>query len=399
MLSDGPMLSVDFGTSATVAVVRWPDGRARPLLFDGSPRLDSAVAVGADGTILVGGDAQRAGRTRPVGFEPHLKQRAGDGRVRLSDHDVDVVDLIAAVYARVAAEAGRTLGGPPRAVVLTHPGGWEPRRRAALTAAARRAGLGEPVLVPEPVAAAAYLATLFGGRVPAGAYVLVYDLGGGTFDAAVLRRTPHGFELVAGQARTDLGGLDVDAALIDWISTGRAGDEAWRRTAGPVDATGRRAWATLWHDVRAAKESLSRTDSTVVHLPGVDGDVVLTRDVLARVAAPVVEPTLDTTLGVLSASRLAPGQLFAAIAVGGSSRLAVVPAALQHTIGLAPTVPEQPELAVAEGAIYALLAAAPRPPVHLFRPNAGGVVARPGPHPPTHPAVAQRPGWPGPPAR
>jgi molecular chaperone DnaK (HSP70) len=403
------MLSIDFGTSTTVAVVRWPDGRARPLLFDGSPLLESAVAAGTDGTILVGSDAHRAGRTRPGRVEPHLKQqlgavwteersdegrwRAGEararasaasasqlgpGRICLDDHDVSVEELIAALLARVGAEATRTLGGPPRTVVLTHPGGWEPARRAVLVAAARRAGLGEPVLVPEPVAAAAYLATLLGGQVRAGAHVLVYDLGGGTFDAAVLRRTPHGFELIAGAARTDVGGLDVDAALVDWIGHLHAGDETWRRIAGPTDGASRRAWWTLWQDVRSAKEVLSRADSTAVHLPGVDRDLPISRDVLDRAAAPVVEATLDVTVGVLRTARLAPAQLTALFAVGGSSRLPLVPSALRHAIGLVPTVTEQPELVVAEGALFAVLANAPRPPVHLYRPSAGGAVGRTG---------------------
>src|SRR5688500_8503615 len=97
-------LGVDFGTSNTVAVARWPDGRARPILVDGSPLLPSAVFAEADGALVVGRDAVHSARIDPVRFEPNPKRRIDDGLVLLGEQEFPVVELIAAVLARVAEE-------------------------------------------------------------------------------------------------------------------------------------------------------------------------------------------------------------------------------------------------------------------------------------------------------
>ncbi|MFD0745077.1 hypothetical protein ACFQ1L_27105 [Phytohabitans flavus] len=100
----GFRLGVDFGTSHTVAVLRWPDGRARPLLFDGSPVLPSAVSAAPAGGLLTGRDALYAARFRPEAVELHPKRCVDDGTVLLGDAEFAVVDLVAAVLRRVADE-------------------------------------------------------------------------------------------------------------------------------------------------------------------------------------------------------------------------------------------------------------------------------------------------------
>src|SRR3954462_7014120 len=90
-------LGVDFGTSNTVAVAQWPDGRSRPLLVDGSPLLPSAVYAEPDGRLIVGGDAVHSARFDPARFEPNPKRRIDDGDVLLGEQELPVVDLIAAV--------------------------------------------------------------------------------------------------------------------------------------------------------------------------------------------------------------------------------------------------------------------------------------------------------------
>src|SRR3712207_594651 len=93
----GHALGVHFGTSHTVAVVRWPDGRARPLLVDGSPLLPSAVYAERTGELIAGRDALHSARLDPARFEPNPKRRIDDGLVLLGDREVPVPDLIGAV--------------------------------------------------------------------------------------------------------------------------------------------------------------------------------------------------------------------------------------------------------------------------------------------------------------
>src|ERR1041384_6488461 len=110
MPTPGIRLGVDFGTSNTVAVVRWPDGRSRALLFDGSPLLPSAVSAEPGGTIMVGDAAVHSARLEPARFEPNPKRRIDDGTVLLGDREIPVNELLAAVLRRVVEEFHRTVG-------------------------------------------------------------------------------------------------------------------------------------------------------------------------------------------------------------------------------------------------------------------------------------------------
>ncbi|MGH3715735.1 MAG: Hsp70 family protein [Micromonosporaceae bacterium] len=239
MHSPGFRLGIDFGTSHTVAILRWPDGRAKPLLFDSSPVLPSAVYAEPSGSLATGRDAVHSARIDPTRFEPNPKRRIDDGTTLLGDAEFKVCDLIAAVLARVAEEVRRTAGGVPAAVTLTCPATWGASRRSVLTAAAADAGLGTPALVEEPVAAATYFAQLSGRALRTGSAVVVYDLGGGTFDVSVVTRTPDGFHTVAVAGRDDIGGLDLDHALVRRIGDvhGAADPPRWQRLANPTTPT------------------------------------------------------------------------------------------------------------------------------------------------------------------
>src|ERR1700754_4938546 len=89
-------LGVDFGTSNTVAVARWPDGRARAILVDGSPLLPSAVYAEPGGALIAGRDAVHSARIDPARFEPNPKRRIDDGLVLLGERELPVVDLMSA---------------------------------------------------------------------------------------------------------------------------------------------------------------------------------------------------------------------------------------------------------------------------------------------------------------
>src|SRR5919107_2843682 len=199
----GPfVLGVDLGTSHTVAMLRWPDGRTRPLLFDGQPLLPSAVYLATDGRLHVGRDAQRLGYADPVRIEPYPKRHIDAETLLLGGAAVPVADLFVALLGGVAREAVATAGFLPPAV-LTYPAAWGARRRAVLTEALARAGWPAGTrLVAEPIAAARYFADVLRRPVPVGSALAVFDFGGGTLDVAVVRNAgpdPQGrsvFEVV-----------------------------------------------------------------------------------------------------------------------------------------------------------------------------------------------------------
>jgi molecular chaperone DnaK len=433
----GFALGIDLGTSNTVAILRWPDGRVRPLMFDGTPLLPSAVYAEPGRNLLTGRDAVHSARVDPARYEPNPKRRIDDGTVLLGDTEVPVVDLFAAVLGRVLEEARRIAGGaPPGDVTLTCPAAWAAPRRAVLTSAAAEAGLGTVRLVEEPVAAAAYFVSVLGRETPTGSVVVVHDLGAGTFDASVVARTAEGgFEVIAVDGRGDVGGLDIDAALVAHLGHLFAAKDPtnWARLTTPSTVEERRYRRLLWDDVRVAKERLSRAQTADLVLPLLDIDVHLTREELERLAQPILEQTVQVTLGAMRWADLrvrngppgdVPGQPHEArrggtrerrtagvFLVGGASRIPLMATLLHRALGEPPVVIEQPELVVAEGSLFApstrptdpsatVLVSALVAELETMAPLEAGPAAAPTPAglasaPPSSPVSPAGPGTPG----
>lgn len=355
--------AVDLGTSNTVAVVDRGDGTPRPLLFDGNPLLPSAVFADASGTVFVGRDAERHMATDAARYEPNPKGHIDEGLILLGDREVPVVELLAAILRRVAGEAAQTGVLSGGTTVLTCPADWGPRRRAVLQEAAGVAGLGRVTLLDEPVAAATYCMRVLGSRIAPGRSVAVFDFGGGTLDVTVAQAASDGLRVLATGGLDDLGGTDIDAALVGHLGQQIAAHDAdlWRRLQHPQGPADFRDRMTFWSEVRAAKEMLSRAASAPVHVPGVDQATHLTREELDRVAGPLVDRAVDETRRVLQRSGVPAEHLDAILLVGGSSRLPLVASRLHARFGLAPVVPEQPELPVAFGALLLGNSQAPAP--------------------------------------
>jgi hypothetical protein len=318
--------------------------------------MPSAVFAADDGRLVVGREAERRARLDPARFEPNPKRRIDDGAVLLGDREVPVTQLLGAVLTRVKDEFHRTVGGPvtPR-VTITCPAAWGATRRLVLSDAAAAAGLGPVRLVPEPVAAATYFTQVLGRAVPVGSVVVVHDFGAGTFDASVVARTASGFEVLAVDGRDDIGGLDVDEAILGFIRKMAVERDAalWARLERPATVDDRRARRLLWDDVRFAKERLSRQPSADLNVPLLGFDVHLTRQELEGLAQPVVEQTIRVTQGVIRWAKLPEGRLAGVFLVGGSSRMPLVGTLLHRALGEPPVVIDSPELVVAEGSLLA----------------------------------------------
>ncbi|MEV4546239.1 Hsp70 family protein [Micromonospora echinaurantiaca] len=418
---EGYALGVDLGTSNTVAVLRRPDGQTRPLLLDGQPIIPSGVYADADGVLHAGRDAQRLARTEPGRYEPHPKRRIDEPAVALGDRRYPPAELLAATLHAVARAAVEAVGFLPPAV-LTCPATWDAPRRQVLSDALTLAGwpsaaehtMSGPTppgtrLLREPVAAARYYTQVLRRPVPVGGTVAVFDFGAGTLDVAVLRNEgadpwgDSGFTVVAAGGAADLGGLDVDAALFDRLGELVAGGhpERWATLTRPESTTQWRDRHQLWENVRGAKEMLSRATVAPVAVPGVDAAVPLTRDDLERVATPLLRRGVAVTREVLDTAGLHPQQLAGLFLVGGATRTPLVARLLHAELGVAPTVLEQPELPVAEGALtdlplprparmaagFGAPALAPPPPVPAPPPAGPAPVPAPGDGP-TVPAAA-----------
>ncbi|GAB3143321.1 Hsp70 family protein [Amycolatopsis stemonae] len=348
------ILSVDLGTSNTVAVLSAHGMPPRVVEVDGSANMPSAVFATEEGTIMVGRDAERRARLDPTRFEPNPKRRIDEQTLLLGTDVVPVTDALAAILRRVLEETSRQLGGEqPDEVRLTHPAQWGQTRRNVLMSAARLAGMDRNILlVPEPVAAAAHFASFPGKSLAPGQALAVYDLGAGTFDVAVVGATQNGFTVLAEDGLPDLGGLDVDQALM--VHVGRevshSDPQRWQRLLRPESTADRRTRRALQEDVKAAKEALSRHPQTEVPMPEPFKDVLVTRGELEGLVRPAMLRSVELLSRTLRSSGLAPDRLAGIYLVGGSSRLPLVGTMIAEKLGVVPGSLDQPETAVALGA-------------------------------------------------
>lgn len=348
------VIAIDFGTTFTSAVLRRPGREPVALSFPGgSSRIPSSVFRRDSGELVAGELADRQAALSPASYEPTPKRRAGYGTIGLGDGTVTDVELIAAVLSAVAGELRAQRDGSINADVwLTHPAAWNATRRGVLTAAAAAAGLGTVSLLEEPVAAAGYYASRSRG-VGGDSAVGVYDLGGGTFDAAVVSRDGGSLRLAGKPTGIDLlGGVDFDHLLFQHIGLclSERHPQEWARIAAPSDLEWRRYQRQLFAEVRSAKESLSVQTTCEMFVPGLNTSVTVVRSEFEELIRPKITQTVEALLATIRAAGFAPGDLFATYLVGGSSRIPLVHRMVWDGLGAKPIAQDDPKLVTAIGA-------------------------------------------------
>ncbi|WP_328708418.1 Hsp70 family protein [Microbispora hainanensis] len=343
-------LAIDFGTCFTCAAIRVGE-QVEVLETDSGRYTPSLVYRDESGELLTGRRAASQAETFPARVARVPKRElVNRSPVLLGGAVVDAEDLAAAVLSTMAGEALRRSGGvPPQEVVLTHPAAWTSDDIAALGEAAKRAHLPSARFVPEPVAAAAFYTQR--EDIPAGAHVAVYDLGGGTFDVAVLRRTTTGFDVIAQGGNDRIGGEDFDEALHELVA-GHAttlDPAAWQDFTQATGLRATRDRALLRRDITEAKELLS-VELTRTVIVG-DHAIRITRDELNQAIEADIRETITEFQRVLTEAGLTPRHLTAVYLTGGSSRIPLVSDLLSHHLGRTPDLAADPKAVVTLGAL------------------------------------------------
>lgn len=348
------VLAIDFGTSYTVAVAAFDGQDARVLEIDGELRVPSVILADAD-RIVVGRVADEMSGARPQDVLRAPKARLGDQvPVILAGRTYQIAVLVGALLRGIYEEAVVQFGSPPREVRMTHPATWNRTRQARLLEAAALAGIPRTMLVPEPVAAA--LSYWHQGEVPPGRLVAVYDLGGGTFDSAVLQASDDGFRIV-GRPDGDpaLGGEMFDELVVNLIVSDLDATH-WERIQLADDPSWRQFASVLRKEARRAKETLSSYPyaDVLVSLPTGLAQVRVTRAAFDRAIAPYVNDSVEVFRRCIAEAGIQPVDLSAIQLVGGSSRIPAVEVALRAAFpGLDVRRRGDPKNAVALGALVA----------------------------------------------
>ena len=372
-------LGIDLGTTYTAAAVS-RDGRlAMVELGTRTTTVPSVLYHRGDGEFLVGEAAVRRSFDDPDRVAREFKRRFGDDTPLILAGSPFSAETLTGQLLRFAInQTVEREGSAPAGLAVTYPANWGPFRRELLEGVVREAGLTPSILVPEPVAAVAHYAS--GNRVPDGGLVAVYDLGGGTFDAAVVRKTATGFDLLGKPEGIEhLGGVDIDVAVFSHVlrSIGLALDPAKDPDPAQLGALIR-----LRADCVDAKEVLS-ADTEVeipVQLPSVTTRIRLTRAELEAMIRPPIQRTIDGLLMALASAEVTPDQLHAVLLVGGTSRVPLVGQLVTEALGRPVAVDAHPKHPVAMGAALLLAAGQTASP--------GTVVVTP---PGSPPAAAQPP--------
>jgi actin-like ATPase involved in cell morphogenesis len=344
-------LAIDFGTTHTAAAVA-SDGKIHRLEFDdGQARIPSLIWIGEDGTVYVGKAAQRQRGIAPHRMINEPKSDLGvHSTITVEGRDHPTAELVGELLKSVVEEAIRRYGGRPREIRLTHPAGWGPDRIAALKSAAAAAGITDPVLVPEPEAAAFALAT----QLQPGQKLAVYDFGGGTFDTAVLERTKAGFALSGVPGGREIGGERFDDRLLTYLGKSISYDysEQWEQLRKGESTSAKRKAADLRAEVREAKEELSRYESQHIKLPFEDADpVLISRPEFEELIEDDVEATFELLEQTIADANLSADQLQGIYLTGGSSRIRLVENIGRRRYGDRLVTRDDPKMVVALGAL------------------------------------------------
>ncbi|MGH3781791.1 MAG: Hsp70 family protein [Pseudonocardiaceae bacterium] len=354
-------LGVDVGSTFTAAAICRVEAGHRALpevvpLGTRSTAVSSVVYLGGDGEVIVGEAAERRAVTHPDRVVREFKRRIGDEvPMVIGGAPYSAPEITAKVVRWVVDRVTQREGGPAAGIVITHPASWGAYKTRVIAQALRAADLPEVTFRTEPEAAAASYALQ--ERIESGSTIAVYDLGGGTFDAAVVRKTGTTTFSVLGhpQGLEQLGGVDFDDAVFNHVLAA-VPDLA---ELDPDDPATLAATAALRRECTAAKEALSvDTEVTIpVLAPGIRSQVRLVRAEFEDMIRSQVAETVEALRRTLRSAALEPQGLDAVLLVGGSSRVPLVAQLVSAELGRPVAVDSDPKAAIALGAALSALPA------------------------------------------
>ena len=344
------VIGIDLGTTnSCVAVIEGGEPVVIPNA-EGARTTPSVVAFGKTGERLVGQVAKRQAITNPDRTVSSIKRQMGsDYKVKIDDKKYTPQEISAMILQKLKTDAESYLGEKVTEAVITVPAYFTDSQRQATKDAGKIAGLEVKRIINEPTAAA----LAYGIDKENDQKVMVYDLGGGTFDISIIEMGDGVQEVLATAGNNRLGGDDFDQRVIDWIA------DVFKKSEG-VDLRGdKMAMQRLKEAAEKAKIELSNVTTSTINLPfiGMNSDgtplnleMTLTRAKFNELTADLVEATMGPVRQAISDSGLKTSDLHKILMVGGSSRIPAVQEAVKKYTGVEPFKGINPDECVAIGA-------------------------------------------------
>ena len=348
----GKIIGIDLGTTNSCVAV-YEGGE--PIVIpnpEGSRTTPSVVGFSKAGERMIGQVAKRQAITNPDRTVMSIKRHMGsDFRVAIDDKKYTPQEISAMILQKLKADAEAYLGEKVTEAVITVPAYFSDAQRQATKDAGKIAGLDVKRIINEPTAAA--LAYGMDKEQDKDQTIMVFDLGGGTFDVSILDISDGVFEVLATKGNNRLGGDDFDARIVDWMA------ETFARENGGLDLRkDKMAHQRLRDAAEKAKIELSGTLSTQISLPFITADAegpkhfeaTLTRAKFDELTRDLVEKTLVPTRDALRDSGLSASEISKVLLVGGSTRIPAVQEAIKKFMGKEPFKGINPDECVAIGA-------------------------------------------------
>ena len=344
------VIGIDLGTTnSCVAVIEGGEPVVIPNA-EGARTTPSVVAFGKTSERLVGQVAKRQAITNPDRTVSSIKRQMGsDYKVKIDDKKYTPQEISAMILQKLKTDAEAYLGEKVTEAVITVPAYFTDSQRQATKDAGKIAGLEVKRIINEPTAAA----LAYGIDKENDQKVMVYDLGGGTFDVSIIEMGDGVQEVLATAGNNRLGGDDFDQRVIDWIA------DEFKKSEG-VDLRGdKMAMQRLKEAAEKAKIELSNVTTSTINLPfiGMNSDgtplnleMTLTRAKFNELTADLVEATMGPVRQAISDSGLKTSDLHKILMVGGSSRIPAVQEAVKKYTGVEPFKGINPDECVAIGA-------------------------------------------------
>ncbi len=343
------VIGIDLGTTnSCVAVIEGGE----PVVIanaEGARTTPSVVAFSKTGERMVGQVAKRQAITNPDRTIASIKRHMGSNyKVNIDGKDYTPQEISAMTLQKLKSDAEAYLGAPVTEAVITVPAYFTDAQRQATKDAGKIAGLEVKRIINEPTAAA----LAYGIDKETDQKVMVYDLGGGTFDVSIIEMGDGVQEVLATAGNNRLGGDDFDQKIIDWLA------DEFKKEQGIDLRSDKMAMQRLKEAAEKAKIELSGVTTSQISLPFITADATgpkhlettLTRAKFNEMTADLVEATMGPVRQALADSGLQPSQLNKILMVGGSSRIPAVQEAVKKYTGKEPFKGINPDECVAVGA-------------------------------------------------